>query len=350
MRASITALSASVRASLEEFLALLLEVLLQDFLLPCLDFGCLCLGILDDLLGLGMRLGQKVFCPGLDFFCDVGLLFSAQLGSLFPRLLEDGFRLGPGLGDHLLAFLLEVLDQGLFLPGFQLRRLCLGILDDLLGLGLRLGERSLCLWLDLLGFCFSVLEDLFGLGLRVREDLLCLWLDRLGFCLGVLEDLLGLGVRLGKDFLRLWLRVFYEGSLLFFQCGGLLPRLLEDGFRLGLGSFDFLQRRLHLFGGEAFGLLAGRFHDLLGPGLGVGHDIVCLLLGGLVARRGPHGACLGPRLFQDLLGPGLRLGHDLCRPRSGIPRGSGPPARPSSSWLSRTISSALAFAWATVLL
>jgi len=240
----------------EELLALLLEGLLDDLLLPGHEPGRLGLGVLDDLLcplpGVGDELlGQRVGLPRRL------LLPLFQLGGLLPGLLQDRLRLGLGLVDHLLAFRLEFLDQDLFLPSLQLRGRRFGVLDDLFGLGPGAGEKLRSLRFDVLRLCLGVLDDLLGLGLRLGEQGLCLLLDLPGKLrpLRLLED------------------------------GGLFAGLLEDLLGVGLRPLDFLPGGIHLPDGEGLRLPARRADDFLRAGPGLVDDLVCLPLGPFEADR-----------------------------------------------------------------
>ena len=67
---------------------------------------------------------------------------------------------------------------------------------------------------------------------------------------------------------------YAEVNFLKLETGRFFTGLFRDRLRLGPGALDFFPGGLQLLDGKAFGLLPGCVHDLLGAGLGVGHDLV----------------------------------------------------------------------------
>ena len=350
LRASIGALSASARASAKSSLRFSSKVFSRISCCRAVSWAACASASLTICSARSRASAMSSFARGSASLVTSLCSFVFNSAASSRAFLQDGLRLGLGLRDDFLASLLEVLGQDLFLPGLHLRRFCLGVLDDLLGLGLRLGEEVLCLWLDLLRFCLGVLDDLLGLGLRLGEEVLCLWLDLLRFCLGVLDDLLGLGLRLGEKLLRLLLDFLCQVSLLLaLETGRLFPGLFRDRLRLGPGALDFLPGGLQLWSARLSASCRAAFTISSARALAwakISFD----------CSSAPSTLAAGPMALAS-----ARALSRICSALAFVSAMSFSASERYSSRIraatssrfvvaSRTISSALAFAWATVLL
>src|SRR5690606_11800869 len=247
--------------------------------------------------------------------------------SLGLGFVDRGLGVRLGLGDELLGVALGAGDQGLGLlvglaanllgtlvrgrgPGFGVGRTCLGVVDELLGLG----DRSLVALVDLALELFTLGDELqlvlgvllLRLDLGFVQDGLGLCAHGLGLALGggalLLDFALGRGPQLGDLALG-------DGSQPADLSLGLRPALaglvIDRRTNLGglaLGGFDQVRRFAVGRGTNLFGLDPRFVDELVGGALGVGAHLLGLVLSG---RAQLGGIDLG--LGAGLTGLAVRL-------------------------------------------